>query len=115
MRRWVLAIIGLACQLGCQTQFIGSAHITPEACAAKCTESHLQMAGMVYLGEYSSACVCETIKPPDAATPGVAMNAAPGALGASAGVMMQMERERQQQGTQSRQPYSPPPPPSFPR
>jgi hypothetical protein len=87
-------MIGLS-GLGCQTQFIGSAHITPEACAAKCTESRLQMAGMVYLGEYSTACVCETIKPPDSAAPGAAMKAAPGALGAATGVAMQMERERQ--------------------
>ena len=96
--RWLLvATLGSGFALGCQTQFVGSPHITPEACAARCTEARLQMAGMVYMGEYSSACVCELIKPPEARAPAAAMNAAPGAIGASAGVVMQMRREQQRQ------------------
>jgi hypothetical protein len=112
-------MIGLASGPGCTTQFVGSAHITPEACAAKCTESRLQMAGMVYMGEYSSACVCETIKPPDAAAPGApapsaAIEAAPGAIGASAGVVMQMRREQQRRLQERDQQRQQPPPPAPP-
>lgn len=73
---------------GCQTQFIGDPHISPAACQAKCAQSNLQMAGMVYMGEYSSACVCEVARTGGAP----AGLASAGAMGAAPGVIMQMRR-----------------------
>jgi hypothetical protein len=105
MRSLLLAILGFS--LGCQTQFIGDAHIDPATCQARCTQSQLVMAGMVYMGAYSSACLCEVPRPPGAQPPGAppagaapgapAAGAASGSLGAAgslgtiAGVMMQMQ------------------------
>jgi len=89
--------------IGCQTTFTGDPHIDPGQCQAKCQENHLQMAGMVYMGEYSSACLCEVPKPPQGA-PGSAVSTLllgdAGAGGAAAGVIMQMRRaqERRNQG-----------------
>jgi hypothetical protein len=57
----------LACALAwslpfaaCATNFTGSAHIEGgrATCEGKCKEDGLTMTGLVYLGEYSSACVC---------------------------------------------------------
>jgi hypothetical protein len=58
------------------------------------------MSGMVYMGEYSSACVCEVPRSTSSTGRepiGPAAGAA-GASGAAAGVIMQMARQRQQQG-----------------
>ncbi len=78
--------------VGCQTQFTGDPHISAAACQAKCAQSNLQMAGMVYMGEYSSACICEVGKPGGAA----AGLAEAGAIGAAPGVIMQMRRANAQ-------------------
>ena len=105
--RSLLVFVVLGAGLGCQTQFVGDAHIDPAACQAKCTEAGLAMAGMVYMGQYSSACVCEVPKPaaplaPPPPPPGGPPGAPPGpggstgalalasaALGAGVGVIMQ--------------------------
>ena len=58
MRRGcVAAVVVLG---GCATNFTGSAYIQGGAtqCAQMCARSNLQMAGMVYSGEFSSSCVC---------------------------------------------------------
>ena len=73
----------------CQTQFTGSPHIEPAACQAKCAGIQMQMSGMIYMGEYSSACICELPK----AAVGNLTPAAGGVAGAAAGVVMQMRRE----------------------
>ncbi len=83
--------------LGCQTTFTGDPHIGPAQCQAKCQATQMQMAGMVYMGEYSSACLCEVphAPPPSQAAPGApatALLGAGGAGGAAAGVVMQMRR-----------------------
>lgn len=105
--RSLLLVIAMLAAAGCQTQFLGNAHIDPATCQARCTADHLQMSGMVYMGEYSSACICEVPReepqalppprmpagPPDGPPSGGASGAtalAPGSLGASAGVIMQM-------------------------
>ena len=88
-----LLLIGLllGSSIACNTQFIGDPHISPAACQARCAQSNLQMAGMVYMGEYSSACICEVGKA--GAPSGVAVA---GAMGAAPGVIMQMQREQAQ-------------------
>jgi hypothetical protein len=92
--RWLLAAILLG---GCQTNFVGDAHIDPASCVQKCQSARLEMVGMVYLGEYSSACICEIPRPPGAAPAPAAPGAAGGAAGAAAGVVMQMRQAAQQQ------------------
>src|ERR1044071_3778146 len=66
--RSLLVLFVLGAVAGCQTQFVGDPHIEPITCQAKCREANLVMAGMVYLGQYSSACLCEV--PRHAAPPG---------------------------------------------
>ncbi len=81
---------------GCATSFMGSAYFEGGrgACEKKCAAGGLQMTGMVYMGEYSSACVCELPRP--AAAPSGAV--APAASGAAAvGVIMQMRRAEEAQ------------------
>jgi hypothetical protein len=56
----------------------------------------MQLAGMVYMGEYSSACVCEVPRGTARAGHG-ALLASAGSSGAAAGVIMQMQMQAQQQ------------------
>ena len=64
------------------------------------------MTGMVYMGEYSSACICEIPRPaaapppmgappPTGAPPSAVPGASGAAAGAAAGVVMQMRRANQ--------------------
>ena len=89
-------VVIVALGAGCRTEFTGSAHIDPGTCQAKCSEAHLQMAGMVYMGEYSSACICEIPKAPAPPT-GMGPAASAAAAGAAAGVVMQMRQQQQEQ------------------
>ncbi len=74
---------------GCATQFYGDAHITPDACAAKCSAARMEVGGMVYLGEYSSACVCQVPRAAPATTaPAVGAVAAP-----AVGVVLRMREQ----------------------
>ena len=104
-------LVGLA--LGCQTQFVGSAYIDARTCVTRCSLDKMQMSGMVYLGGYSSACVCEVPRPPaapplaaprspaapqPASPPDASPRAAPpGALGAAVGVIQQMRGQNAMQ------------------
>ncbi len=88
----------------CATSFTGSAHIEDgrTGCEAKCSGQGLTMTGLVYLGEYSSACVCSVDEPGAPGIGGVSMSgvndsAAASAAGGAAGVIMQM-REAEESG-----------------
>ena len=52
----------LACVLGsaCATSFTGSAHVEEgrAGCERKCKGQGMEVSGMVYMGEYSDACIC---------------------------------------------------------
>jgi outer membrane lipoprotein SlyB len=86
---------------GCATTFTGSPHVEGgrSACEQKCTSQGMEAAGMVYMGEYSSACVCQV--PGKSASRGRMLIATAGAVGGGvAGVEMQRqqnERNRQNQ------------------
>ena len=86
--------------VGCATTFTGDPHVENgrAGCDAKCNAQGMATSGMVFMGEYSSACICEVPRPAGApaAAPNSAGAAAGGAAGA-AGVILQMERARQQQ------------------
>jgi hypothetical protein len=94
MKRLMMMILVLA-STGCATSFTGSAHVEEgrAGCERKCQGQGLAMSGMVYMGEYSSACVCEV----PGATGGGSAAAGGASAGAAAGVVMQMRRAEQQQ------------------
>ena len=96
MRLLTMAV--LASALGCATSFTGSAHVESgrAGCEAKCRGVGMQVAGMVYMGEYSSACVCEVPRA-TASSKRDSLLAGAGATAAGvAGVAMQMQREAAQ-------------------
>ncbi|HEX7476747.1 MAG TPA: hypothetical protein VF331_02975 [Polyangiales bacterium] len=90
LRNLGLSLLLAAC--GCATSFEGSAYVPGEraGCEKKCNAQGLVMGSLVYMGEYSSACVCEL---PASHAP--AAGAAASSAGA-VGVIMQMQRSQQQ-------------------
>jgi hypothetical protein len=78
-----LALLG-----GCATNFVGSPHIEGgrHGCEAKCRGVGMVVGGMVYMGEYSSACVCEV---PESSS----RNAVAAGGGGAVGVILQMRRD----------------------
>jgi outer membrane lipoprotein SlyB len=60
IRNIVIASLALSLA-GCATSFTGSPHVENgrSGCESKCKGQGMEVAGMVYMGEYSSACVCE--------------------------------------------------------
>lgn len=93
----MLAIsIGLG---GCATSFTGDPHIENgrAGCEAKCKGQGMALAGMVFMGEYTSGCVC-AVPGQSAAAGGQLFAAAQAGAGAgSAGVVLQMRRQQEQQ------------------
>jgi hypothetical protein len=92
MSRWfrlmvlpILLVFG-----GCATSFTGAAHIEsgPKGCMAICTGWGLEFAGMVAMGAYSNACICN--KPGKKVEPAQAA----AAVGSAVGVVMQQRRNR---------------------
>jgi len=95
-----LLIVGGLVVQACATTFTGAAHIEGgrEGCERQCSAQKLEMSGLVYLGEYSSACVCSVPKLSDAAAtqPALHRSAASASAAAVAGVMMQMQELQRQ-------------------
>lgn len=97
-RFWMVVVVAflLAAGSACATSFYGSPHVEggAKACQAKCQNQGLEMAGMVFMGEYTDGCIC--------AVPGKveeAQNGAAEAAGGTVGVEMQNRRERQRQNS----------------
>ena len=72
MRRLRISVLALGLTLGlagCPTSFSGNAYVHDgrAGCEQKCKKAKLRMSALVFLGEYSSACVCEV--PADKAKP----------------------------------------------
>jgi len=96
-----IAICLSACMLGgCATAFTGSAHIDNgrQGCEAKCRSAGMELAGMVYMGEYTSGCVCAVPKQ-TASDRQLFIAATNSAAAAAAGVAIQMRRQQQQRQT----------------
>ncbi len=92
MKRLLLtATLALAILPACATSFRGNAHISTSECSARCREIGGEMAAYVFMGAYSTACVCEPPGQRADASEGV------GAGGAVAGVWMQMQEQARQQ------------------
>jgi hypothetical protein len=99
MNKYTAVSLALWSVSACATSFTGSAHIEGgrSGCQTKCSAQGLEMSALVYLGEYSSACVC-SVQPP-AGAPAVSQrdiqsSGVAAAAGATSGVVMQkQERE----------------------
>ncbi len=81
----------------CNTTFVGSATVEggTAGCEAKCKEGGMQLVGMVYMGEYSDACVCSV--PGKVASSKNYLLASAAVAGGAAGVVMQKRREQETQ------------------
>jgi len=91
MNPWLFVVVLVGAISACATSFQGSAHFPggAGACAQRCSADGLEMGGFIYMGEYSSGCVCEP--------PGSTTSPAPSAsVAAAAGVMDQMRRQERQ-------------------
>jgi hypothetical protein len=90
----VLALVALS---ACATSFTGSPYVEDgrQGCERKCKGQGMDVAGMVYMGEYSSACVCAEPGKTASSRSQQLLAAASVAAGA-AGVEMQMRRAQQQ-------------------
>lgn len=80
----------------CATNFTGSPHVEGgrSGCEAKCKAQGMEIAGMVYMGEYSDACVCAV--PGSTSMRKQTLLADAATAGGAAGVVMQMRREQEQ-------------------
>jgi len=86
----------------CATSFTGSAHVEDgrAGCERKCKGQGMELAGMVYSGEYSDACVCSVPGQTGSARSRLLASAGSVVAG-SAGVVMQMRSQEQQRHTQN--------------
>jgi hypothetical protein len=93
-----LAIGAVLLAAGCATSFTGSAHVEGgrAGCRAKCDGLGMEEGGMVYIGEYSSACIC-LVPGQSAANGRVLVAQAGGVAAAVAGVEMQRRAAQQRQ------------------
>jgi hypothetical protein len=85
---------------GCATSFTGNAHVEDgrNGCERKCKGQGMEVTGMVYMGEYSDACICSVPgQTGSRRTQSVAGAAA--VAGGTAGVVMQMEAQQRQAST----------------
>ncbi|MBI2522036.1 MAG: hypothetical protein HYV97_16585 [Bdellovibrio sp.] len=85
--------------IGCATSFTGSAHIEKKLCQNKCQESGMDLAGMVFMGEYSSGCICRIPNKTSMRQSQETEFMAAAGSSAAAGVMMQMQREAERQNS----------------
>jgi hypothetical protein len=83
---------------GCATAFAGSPHAGGRAgCEAKCKEQGMSLAGMVFMGEYTSGCVCTLPGQAASARQHVVGISEAAAAAGGTGVMMQMKRAERAQ------------------
>ena len=101
--RWGSAVIVALSLVGCATSFTGNAHVENgrAGCEEKCKGQGMQVAGMVYMGEYSSACVCEVPRGSASSSRREFLLGSAAASGGAVGVIMQMRRQQQQQQQQT--------------
>jgi hypothetical protein len=101
MGRILAAICLAATATACATSFTGSPYVEGgrAGCEAKCKGDGMDVAGLVYMGEYSSACICSV--PGKVGANRTYLMAAAGAVGGGvAGVEMQRQRQEQQRSQQ---------------
>jgi len=81
----------------CATSFTGSAYVDDgrSGCERKCKGQGMELVGMVYMGEYSDACVCAAPGRSASSNQRLLASATSVTAGA-AGVVMQMRRQEEQ-------------------
>lgn len=94
-----VAAVGL-CGLwlaGCGTTFTGSPHVENgrAGCEARCRSQGMEVAGIVYMGEYSDACVC-SVPGRAGSRRDLLLASAAAATGGAAGVYLQMQQAQAQ-------------------
>jgi hypothetical protein len=112
--RWLLVAL-VASLSACATTFVGDPMFPggSRGCEDACMREGLVMSSYVFVGEYSTGCVCAPRPPRPAVPPAATPSAAPAAAAegdatgataaAAAGVVMQMRSSQQQQQQQNRQ------------
>ncbi|MEB2312167.1 MAG: hypothetical protein OZ921_04115 [Sorangiineae bacterium] len=97
-----LIMLFLSLTAGCATSFTGSPHVENgrQGCESKCKSQGMEVAGMVYMGEYTDGCVC-VVPGQSASRRQLLMAAANGAAAGSAGVVLQMRRQQEENQRQS--------------
>jgi hypothetical protein len=109
-RLCVLAVISVLLAAACATQFQGAAKFPggPRGCYDRCQAAGLRMSSFVYVGEYSTGCVCSP-KPTganvasdghSAAAPDEDVGVAAATGAAAVGVIAQMREAERQQAAQ---------------
>ena len=85
----------------CATSFTGSAHVEEGrgGCERKCKGSGMEFAGMVYMGEYSDACICSVPGQTGAAKRQRLIAEAGAVAGGTAGVIMQTQEQERRAST----------------
>lgn len=97
-----LVMLSLSLTAGCATSFTGSPHVENgrQGCESKCKSQGMEVAGMVYMGEYTDGCVC--VVPGQSASRRQLLMAATSGAGAGAtGVVLQMRRQQEENQRQS--------------
>ncbi len=100
MRHLLAALAAAALLSGCATQFLGAPKVSPRQCDMQCRAWGMDLAGMVAMGEYSTACICEV--PGRTSRREVILDGAAAATGGAAGVHMQTQAAQQRQATRPR-------------
>lgn len=95
MRRTLLfiaAALALFVAPSCATQFSGSPQVRGgvAGCISRCRSQNMVLGAYVYVGEYSTACVCEP------STRTAAASGATASVPAAVGVALQMRRHQDQ-------------------
>jgi hypothetical protein len=107
-----LVLVSLASGLaGCATRFTGDPKFPGGArgCFDACKREGMVMSSYVFVGEYSTGCVC-SLKPtpapqPSPATSGGQSDATAASSAAAVGVVMQMRRAQEEQQRQQQMTY----------
>ena len=89
----LVVILGSLALCACTTTFTGNSYVANgrAGCEQKCRAEGLTMTGMVFMGEYSSACVCELETAPAPAAPKAAAPGKSGSVGGVAPVIIQQQ------------------------
>lgn len=80
----------------CATTFKGDAQFPggPRGCYDRCEKAGLTMTSYVFVGEYSSGCVCSLKRKPTSASDGASAQSSAATSAAAVAVMRQMQEEQ---------------------
>lgn len=104
MRLYQSLVLGLLASstAACATTFTGSSKVEggPHACYEKCRSNSMEMSNFVYVGEYSTACVCQVPKHAGGEESAASASGASAASAVAVITQMRAEQERQRRARQ---------------